>query len=358
MMIRVVELFAGVGSQSEALNELGIEYEVVAISEIDKYAVAGYESIHGNVNNLGDITKIEHLPECDLITYSFPCQDISHAGCRAGFKEESGTRSALLWEVGRLLDDMKERNCLPDILLMENVDAILNQINYAGFVRWMTKLSEMGYTSSYDIMNAKDYGTPQIRKRCFMVSTLTKGEFIFPKSCPNDTVLEDLLERDVNGRYYLSEEKVPRFKKERFAIEYGRSKILSPRRTEFGKKVRKDFDRGFTDYSRNDMTELEPREDGVSNTITTAKKDNILMEATIKDEVHLRYLTPRECFRLQAFPEDKIDRILDAVSESQGYKIAGNSIAICCLKAIFKGIYIDNAFKKGTRQFSLGRWLE
>lgn len=107
--IRVIELFAGIGSQAQALKNLGIPYEVVAISEIDKYAIKGYEAIHGPVNNLGDITQIEHLPDCDLITYSFPCQDLSIAGAKKGMSEGSGTRSALLWEVGRLLEDMRER---------------------------------------------------------------------------------------------------------------------------------------------------------------------------------------------------------------------------------------------------------
>ena len=97
--IRVVELFAGIGAQHQALENLGIPHEIVAISEIDKHAIAGYNAIHGEAPNLGDIRKIEHLPECDLITYSFPCQDLSVAGNKKGMAEGSDTRSSLLWEV-------------------------------------------------------------------------------------------------------------------------------------------------------------------------------------------------------------------------------------------------------------------
>lgn len=107
--IRVVELFAGIGAQHQALKQAQIPHEVVAISEIDLGVIRAYEAIHGPTNNLGDITKVEHLPDCDLLTYSFPCQDLSVAGKRKGMSKGSGTRSGLLWEVERLLADMRER---------------------------------------------------------------------------------------------------------------------------------------------------------------------------------------------------------------------------------------------------------
>lgn len=212
MTIRVIELFSGIGAQAEALKELGLDYEVVATSDISKKANIGYEAIHGPVNNLGDITKIEHLPECDLLTYSYPCVSISTAGKREGFKEGSGTESALVWEVGRLLKDMRERECLPEVLLMENVDALLSKKFKPTFDKWCNLLSEMGYCNSYQIMNAKDYGTPQSRKRVFMVSTLTLGEFIFPEPCPDGRVLKDILEEDVDESYFLSDKRVASFR--------------------------------------------------------------------------------------------------------------------------------------------------
>lgn len=214
-VLRVIELFAGIGSQHQALKNLGIPHEVVAICEIDKWAIVGYEALHGPVNNLGDVTKVDHLPPCDLITYSFPCQDLSIAGNKKGMGEGSGTRSSLLWEVGRLLEDMKERDVLPEVLLMENVDAILNKLNLPNFQKWIMQLNAMGYVSSYAVMNAKDYGIPQNRKRCFMVSTLHRGKLTFPAPIPLETRLKDYLEEDVDESYYLSEERIAKFEEHR-----------------------------------------------------------------------------------------------------------------------------------------------
>lgn len=211
--IRCFEAFAGIGAQAEALKELGLDYEVVGISDIDKHAIAGYEAIHGPVKNYGDITKIEHLPECDLLTYSWPCTSISLAGKREGMIEGSGTASSLLWEVGRLLEDMKARNCLPEVLVAENVDAVLNRVNKPQFDKWINILNNLGYSNSYQIMNAKDYGTPQNRRRMFMVSTLHMGEFIFPDPCPDGRVLRDVLEDDVPESYFLSEKRLATFKR-------------------------------------------------------------------------------------------------------------------------------------------------
>ena len=213
MTIRVIELFSGIGAQHQALKELGLDFEIVGTSEIDKHAIRGYEAIHGPVNNLGDITKIERLPECDLLTYSYPCTSISISGKREGMVEGSGTASSLLWEVGRLLKIAKEDGILPEVLVMENVDAVLNKENIGEFQRWVAQLGDLGYTSSYTIMNAKDYGTPQNRRRIFMVSTLTLGVFIFPEPCPDGRVLRDVLEENVPEEFFLSDERLKTFKR-------------------------------------------------------------------------------------------------------------------------------------------------
>ena len=123
--IKVIELFSGVGSQAMALRNLGLDYEVVGISEIDKFAIKSYEAIHGKVHNFGDISKIEELPYCDLLTYSFPCVDISQSGKMQGIKE--GTRSGLLLEVERLLLKAKENGTLPKYLLLENVKNLVGK---------------------------------------------------------------------------------------------------------------------------------------------------------------------------------------------------------------------------------------
>ena len=126
-MLKVVELFAGIGAPRKALNNLNIDHEIVAFSEIDKYAEISYRAIHNDyvTPNLGDITQISELPGCDLITYGFPCQDISIAGYGKGIKE--GTRSGLLLEVERLLNITEQNNKLPKYLLMENVAALVSK---------------------------------------------------------------------------------------------------------------------------------------------------------------------------------------------------------------------------------------
>ena len=205
--MRVVELFAGIGAQRQALKELGIEHEAI-VCEIDKHAYRSYCAIHGDTPNLGDITKVERLPPCDLLTYSFPCQDLSVAGCGRGMSRESGTRSSLLWEVERLLRVAQDHDELPDALLMENVDAILNKDNIRDFREWVSILSEMGYASSYKVLNAKDFGIPQNRRRCFMISRRDGGSLDFPDPVPLTKRLRDVLEDDVSESFFLSEDKI------------------------------------------------------------------------------------------------------------------------------------------------------
>lgn len=210
--IRVFEMFSGIGAFSSALERLNIPHETV-VCEIDETAHRAYEAIHGPTENLGDVTKLEHAPECDLLTYSWPCTSISLAGKREGMKEGSGTASSLLWEVGRLLDDMKERNCLPEVLVSENVDAVMNKDNKPLLDKWIIKLNQMGYTTSYDILNAKDFGIPQNRRRHFMVSTLHMGKFIFPKGWELKLRLKDMLEDNVDESYYLSDERIAKYER-------------------------------------------------------------------------------------------------------------------------------------------------
>lgn len=202
--LRLIELFAGIGSQTQALKNIGVPHKVVAISEIDKYAIQSYEAMHGKVNNLGDIRAIKALPDADLWTYSFPCQDISVAGKGAGIKE--GTRSGLLFEVERLLNVASESGTLPKYLLLENVKNLVSKKFKADFDRWLSFLSSLGYTNYWQILNAKDYGIPQNRERVFCVSI--RGEhspFVFPKKQELKLRLRDMIDAVVDEKYYLKE---------------------------------------------------------------------------------------------------------------------------------------------------------
>ena len=203
-MLKVIELFAGIGSQHQALLNIGVEHEVVAISEIDKYCIKSYQALHGDIPNLGDICKIDKLPQADLWTYSFPCQDISVAGNLAGISK--GTRSGLLYEVERLLNIAKDEGTLPKYLLLENVKNLVSKRFKDDFNKWLEYLESLGYKNYWQILNAKDYGIPQNRERVFCVSI--RGEhspFIFPQKQPLTLKLKDLLEEQVDEKYYLSQ---------------------------------------------------------------------------------------------------------------------------------------------------------
>lgn len=202
--LRLIELFAGIGSQTQALTNIGVPHTVVGISEIDKYAIQSYKAMHGEVTNFGDIREIKSLPDADLWTYSFPCQDISVAGKGAGIKE--GTRSGLLFEVERLLITASENGNLPKYLLLENVKNLVSKKFKADFDRWLYFLSSLGYTNYWQILNAKDYGIPQNRERVFCVSI--RGEhkpFQFPEKRELKLRLRDMIDAVVDEKYYLRE---------------------------------------------------------------------------------------------------------------------------------------------------------
>lgn len=202
--LRLIELFAGIGSQTQALKNVGVPHTVVAISEIDKNAIKSYTALHGETVNLGDIKEIWELPEADFWTYSFPCQDISVAGHGAGIKE--GTRSGLLLEVERLLKVAAEKGTLPKYLLLENVKNLVSKKFKADFDSWLSFLSSLGYTNYWKVLNAKDYGIPQHRERVFCVSI--RGEhtaFVFPEKRELTLRLKDMIDEHVDEKYYLKE---------------------------------------------------------------------------------------------------------------------------------------------------------
>lgn len=206
--IRVLEAFAGYGSQSMALRRLGIDFEVVGISEIDKYAIQAYMAVHGDTANYGDISKIDwsSVPDFDFLTYSFPCTDISTAGQQKGLAEGSGTRSSLLWECRKAIEAKR-----PKYLLMENVKNLVSKKFTPYLKEWIIFLEGQGYSNYTKVLNAKDFGVPQNRERVFMVSILGEVSFHFPKPFTLEKRLKDVLEKDVDESFYLSEKIVKTF---------------------------------------------------------------------------------------------------------------------------------------------------
>lgn len=213
MKIRVFEAFAGYGSQAMALHRIRenfpqFDYEVVGISEIDKYALQAYNAVHGHCPNYGDISKIDwgNVPDFDLFTYSFPCTDISNAGQQKGLSRDSGTRSSLLWECQRAIEIKR-----PKYLLMENVSALVSQKFLPHFKEWIELVGSYGYSSFVKCLNAKQFGIPQNRDRVFMVSILGDYQYHFPKPFPLDKRLKDVLETNVDEKYYLSDKMIECF---------------------------------------------------------------------------------------------------------------------------------------------------
>ena len=215
--VRLIELFGGIGAQAKAFERLGVDFERYRLCEIDKHAVASYNAVHGTDFTTGDITQLhaEDLGIVDrdkytyVLCYSFPCQDLSLAGKRKGMSRDSGTRSGLLWEVERLLKECGDD--LPQILLMENVEQVVAEKNIRDFNNWKDSLREMGYTNKWKVMNAKDYGVPQSRSRCFMLSWLGDYDYEFPEPIILKKRLKDVLEDHVEDRYYLTDEQVASF---------------------------------------------------------------------------------------------------------------------------------------------------
>ncbi|MBE6341439.1 MAG: DNA (cytosine-5-)-methyltransferase [Bacteroidales bacterium] len=215
-MLRVFTAFSGYDSQCLALERLkrshGVQYSLVGWSEIDKYAIIAHNALSPDATNknYGDISKIDwrKTPDFDLFTYSSPCQDFSTAGKQRGGKEGSGTRSSLLWECRKAIVAKK-----PKYLLMENVKALTSKKFMPLLQKWLKELESYGYQNYVQVLNAKDYGVPQNRERVFVFSILGGGKFAFPQPIVSKKRLKDVLETDVDEKYYLSDVAIKGFAK-------------------------------------------------------------------------------------------------------------------------------------------------
>lgn len=318
--ITVNELFSGIGAFRKALINLNIPYEIVGISEIDKFAIRSYEAMYGETRNYRDISKIEKLDYADLWTYGFPCQDISQAGKQAGIIKGK-TRSGLLYEVERLLKKSVEINEPPKYLIMENVKSLVGKRFIDDFNRWIYRLNELGYDTYYTIMNAADYGIPQKRERVIAVSIRKDlhKHFEFPSPVPLKFYFRDALEEHPDSKYFLSNE---------LYMFCNRPSPLSKKRcvqiaTLFGKSK----------WKRESIARVYSPE-GLCPTIVTSGGG--LHEVKILDKSNIRRLTPKECFRLMGFTDDDYEKAHSVCSDTQLYKQAGNSIVVDVLEAVLK----------------------
>ena len=210
-MLKLLSLFTGIGAFEKALENLEINYELVGFSEINKFAIKSYCTIHNvpEYKNLGDITKIniDELPDFDIMTWGFPCQDISIAGRLKGINEGK-TRSGLYYEGYRILKAKK-----PKMSIIENVKNLTSKRFENEFRSILKDISDLGYNNYWQVLNAKDYGIPQNRERVFIISIrkdIDNHNFVFPEKIPLQLKLKDLLEEVVDNKYYLTEKGVGR----------------------------------------------------------------------------------------------------------------------------------------------------
>lgn len=364
--VRLIELFAGIGSQAKALELLGVDFEHWKVCEFDDYAMKSYNAVHNTNFKTSDIQNLTasdlEIKDKDkyeyIMTYSYPCTDISIAGKREGMERNSGTRSSLLWEVERLLKECGDNK--PQILLMENVRECHNGKNAPLFFEWTSFLRSIGYKNFYTDMDAKNYGIPQTRKRCFMLSILDENAYYeFPQACGLNYSVKEFLEDKVDKKYYVKEETaLPLIKK--MEKECPSATIIDDTYGFDNSEVRYFPDvcptlraakanlkcivamRGRNSDSLNQTpgtsTEqrLEKNKTNCCNTITTVQKDNLIFE-----NKQLRNLTPKEVWRLFGFEDKDVEKASEFVPDTKLYKQGGNCIVVNCLVAIlgqlFKG---------------------
>lgn len=349
--MKVLELFAGIGACSKALERLGIEHEIVDAVEIDKFAIASFNAIHGTNFEPQDIKEWNKDIKVDLIMHGSPCQDFSLAGKQAGGDKDSGTRSSLMYETLRIVEKLK-----PQIVIWENVKNILSQRHVHNWDAYAEYMEELGYTNYCQILNAKDYGVPQNRERVFTVSILGDGDFKFPEPIPLEKRLKDVLETKVDEKYYLSKERLDViYKWEQRQKENGRGFRFEVKDAEsVGRAITTSGDRPCsTNYvaiktANNTGYDLATDGDGVdlsypnsktrrgrvghgvSKTIPTSGSQGVL------DDFRIRKLTPKECWRLMGFDDEDFEKASKVCSNAQLYKQAGNSIVVNVLEEIFK----------------------
>lgn len=363
-MIKLLSLFSGIGAFESALRRGGVEHQLVNYCEIDRYASKAYSQIH-NVSeelNLKDVTTVDTslLSDIDMITYGFPCQDISIAGKQKGFTDSDGnrTRSGLFFEALRIIENTK-----PKYAIAENVKALTSKKFAREFDTVLTSLEQAGYNNYWKVLNAKDYGIPQNRERVFIVSIrkdIDNGNFAFPNKTELTLRVKDMLEDVVDQKYYLYNSKTTQLinqiiSKEKIKdVECCDSTIYDPQIKQVANCITARYDAGIQTQKSIGLVVIENvgrlhnhqrgmvfSDLGISPCLsaTDYKEPRSVLQTSqnIKDYV-IRKLTPRECFRLMGFTDEEFDRI-SGISNTQLYKMAGNSIVVNVLMAIFKELF-------------------
>jgi DNA (cytosine-5)-methyltransferase 1 len=420
MEIKILELFGGIGACTKAFKRLGIPHKVVDYVEIDKYAVKSYNAINGTNFEPQDICEWDKDIKVDLIMHGSPCQDFSLAGKQAGGDKDSGTRSSLMYETIRIVEKLK-----PKYVIWENVKNLLSKKHRHNFDAYLETMEKLGYVNYYQVLNAKDYGIPQNRERVFTISILDGKEFEFPNgsSCDNEikvignympsgheagrivdedgisptikenhgTVtavlqrfefppkqelklkLKDLLEDEVDEKYYLSKQAIYG----RLTTNYERYNIQNHlvNNWDVHQTIMSRYDGAPSLYIPNEEDFLRIKNatkkgylesypgDGVyTNTSTkrgTVQPQSIQTLTTFQDkgvvmnDLRIRKLTPKECWRLMGFDKSDYERAAQVNSNTQLYKQAGNSIVVNVLEAILTNLLLKTNQENSKGQMTI-----
>ena len=381
--LKVLSLFSGIGAFEKALSNLGVEHEVVGFSEIDRYASKSYQAIHGDIPALGDITKIDEktLPkDIDLITYGFPCQDISRAGLQKGLFDAEGksTRSGLFFDALRIIQATK-----PKIAIAENVKGLICDGMQEVFSIIMESLKGVGYSNYWFLLNAKHYGVPQNRERVFIISIRNDEDTLKLYSWNEETTripltrfVKDLRETNVDKKYDLTprmlEKIVTRLYENNEALklmnlyDFDRSKsrfrvpqdngiaptlmcrshlaiiengggFLIPSANKIGFEIAHDGDGVYLDRPHQKRGTVQ------KGMIPTLKCNN--RDVGIIDGMRARRITPLEGFRLTGFEDSDFEKARPLMSDTQLYSQVGNSIVVQVAEMVLKkGLLATKSF--------------
>lgn len=343
---RLVELFSGIGAQRMGFALAGVPCTAVAMCEVDRWAIASYEAIWGPTPNLGDITKVGRLPECDVLTYSFPCTSVTNCAAAnpnrpEGMAEGSGTASSLLWEVKRLLTVARDEGALPAWLVMENVPQVHKGENARHFERWIAFLRTLGYSSQWADLDAYDFGVPQERRRCFMVSRLGHSCPLLP--APPKGVrrraVRDVMEHGVDERYFLTDRELvglprPAGRPYRFVAGGGRTLVDLDWDLRLGARCLGTLE----GYYRFEMSNRVYSERGPAPTLTRCVGGGQSTKILDEQEWRIRKLTPLEAWRCQGFPDEAFAKARAVCSDTQLYHQAGNTLCPAVFAEIAKVI--------------------
>ena len=317
--LRIMECFGGIGACSKALERLGIDYEIADYVEIDKYAVKSFNAMHDTNFEPQDICKWDKDIEVDLIMHGSPCQDFSLAGKQAGGDKDSGTRSSLMYETIRIVEKLK-----PKYVIWENVKNLLSKKHIHNFNAYLETMEQLGYTSYYQVLNAKDYGIPQNRERVFTISIrkdINKA-FTFPQKQELKLKLKDMLEDEVDEKYYLTDSMIEYLENGKYQSSKVSSKL---KQTDTGICPTLDTMQGgnrqpfikVKNATKKGYLEAYPGDGVYTNTSTkrgTVQPQSIQTLTTFQDkgvvmnDLRIRKLTPKECWRLMGFDDEDFEK--------------------------------------------------